>query len=111
MGPLITRDIVEKKPHLKGSYQKIEREFAERKSYSAVKKMTYDLAGEIGKDDAYRRTVIADALITCSEFYQLRDLSSGHIIQGMEDGSKEEEVVHNVRFEVTTEKDEDRKRK
>ena len=73
--------------------------------------MTCDLADEIGEDDAYRRTVIADAVITCYEFYQLRDLASGRIIQGMDDSSEEEEVVHNLRFEVTTEKDEDRKRK
>mmetsp|Transcript_9173 Transcript_9173/g.16584 ORF Transcript_9173/g.16584 Transcript_9173/m.16584 type:complete len:449 (-) Transcript_9173:560-1906(-) len=32
--PLITRDIVEKKPHLKGSYQKIEKAFADSKSYN-----------------------------------------------------------------------------
>jgi len=104
--PLITRDIVEKKPHLEGSYQKIERAFAEKKSFDEVKEMTYDLANEIGEEDAYNRTVIADVIITCSEFYQLRDASSGLIIQGMEDGSEEEEVVHNVRFEVITEKNE-----
>jgi len=105
--PLVTRAIVEKKPHLKGSYQRIETAFAERKSYDEVKKMTYDLAAEIGEDDAYNRTVIADALITCTEFFQLRDASSGELIHGMEDGSEPEEIVHNVRFEVITQKDEE----
>jgi len=111
--PLITRDIVEKKPHLKGSYQKIEKEFADSKSYNTVKKMTYDLAEEIGEADAYRRTVIADVLLTCSEYYQLRDLSTGSLLDdySMEDGGEEEIVVHNVRFEVTTEKGEDGLRK
>ena len=69
--------------------------------------MTHELANEIGKEDSYNRTVIADAVITCSEFYQLKDASSGELIDGMEDDSGEEDVVHNVRFEVITDRCED----
>mmetsp|Transcript_9173 Transcript_9173/g.16588 ORF Transcript_9173/g.16588 Transcript_9173/m.16588 type:complete len:99 (-) Transcript_9173:32-328(-) len=78
--------------------------------------MTYDLADEIGEADAYRRTVIADVLLTCSEYYQLRDSSNNSLLldiddNSMEDGAEEEVVVHNVRFEVTTEKGEDGSRR
>ena len=66
--------------------------------------MTYELANEIGEDDAYRRTVVADVLITCAEVYQLRD-PTGTLLRGREDGAGEEEVVHTVRFEVMTDKD------
>ena len=65
--------------------------------------MTYKLADDIGEEDAKYRTVIADVLITCFEFYQLRDVA-GNLLEGMEDGAREEEVVHTVRFEVTTKK-------
>ena len=66
--------------------------------------MTYDLADEIGEDNAYTRTVIADASIRCLEFFQVKDASSGVVVQGMEDGSELKEVVHNERFEVVPEK-------
>ena len=103
--PLLSREIVEKKPHLRGAYQRIENAFGKKATYSEVKQMTYDLADEIGEDAAYNRTVIADATIYCKEFYQVKDAKTGEIVDGMEDISEEEEVVHNVRFEVVTEKD------
>ena len=96
---------MEKKPHLKGAYQRIEKAFEKKATYSEVKRMTYDLADEIGEDDAYTRTVIADATIYCKEFFQVKDAKTGEIVDGMDDGSEEEDVVHNVRFEVVTEKD------
>ena len=105
--PLLSREIVERLPHLEGAYQQIERTFEETKSYHEVKKMTFDLANEIGEEDAYTRTVIADCVIYCSEFFQVKDALSGLVIQGMDDDEPAEEVAHNVRFEVVTEKSED----
>mmetsp|Transcript_12603 Transcript_12603/g.27340 ORF Transcript_12603/g.27340 Transcript_12603/m.27340 type:complete len:410 (+) Transcript_12603:228-1457(+) len=105
--PLLSREIVEKKPHLKGAYQRIEKVFSEKASFSDVKEMTFDLAREVGDENAFTRTVIADAAIVCSEFFQVKDTRSGLVVQGMEDGWEEEEVVHNVRFEVVTVKNDD----
>ena len=36
---------------------------------------------EIGPD-RYARTVVADALITCSEFFQVKDERTGALVQG-----------------------------
>jgi hypothetical protein len=102
--PLLSRDIVENKPHLRGAYQRIEKAFANKASFDEIKKMTYDLANEIGEENAFTRTVIADVTMVCSEFFQVKDGRSGIVLQGMEDGCEEEEVVHNVRFEVVTER-------
>lgn len=105
---MLSREIVKNKPHLRGAYQRIEKAFAEKASFAEVKRMTYDLANEIGEENAYTRTVVADATITCSEFYQVKDARDGGIVlRGMEDGREEEEVVHNVRFEVVTERNDD----
>ena len=60
-----------------------------------------------GGDNAYTRTVIAAATIECSEFFQVRDARDGVVVRGMEDGQEAEGVVHNVRFEVVTEKGDD----
>jgi len=105
--PLLSREIVERLPHLEGAYQQIERTFEETKSYQEVKKMTFDLANEIGEEDAFTRTVIADCVVYCSEFFQVKDELTGLVIQGMEDDQPSEEIAHNVRFEVVTEKSED----
>jgi len=105
--PLLSREIVERLPHLEGAYQQIERTFEETKSYQEVKKMTFDLANEIGEEDAFTRTVIADCVVYCSEFFQVKDALTGLVIQGMEDDQPAEEIAHNVRFEVVTEKSED----
>ncbi|KAL7544178.1 hypothetical protein ACHAWF_007560 [Thalassiosira exigua] len=65
--------------------------------------ITFDLANEIGNDkDLYTRTVVADALITCNEFFQVKDALTGAVVQGMEDDVAEEETVHSVRFEVVS---------
>lgn len=106
--PLLSRDIVERKPYLKGGFQKIENAFSHQSaSYSEVKRMTIDLANEIGGESAYRRTVIADVTIKCIEFLQVKDDLSGTVLQGMGDECEEEEVIHVVRFEVVTQKSED----
>jgi hypothetical protein len=104
--PLLSREIVEKKPHLKGGFQKIENAFSHQgASFSEVKGMTIDLANEIGEEDASTRTVIADVAIKCTEFFQVKDALTGTIIQGMEDEREGDEVIHVVRFEVVTEKE------
>ena len=111
--PLLTRDIVASKPHLKGGYQRLEAVFQETKSYNEVKQKTYELAEEVGLESA-KRTVIAEATITCLEYFQVRDLDTGRVVQGMkeeQDGVvKEEEVVHLVRFEMVTDRGEGGKR-
>lgn len=106
--PLLTREIVEQKPQLKGGYLRIEKEFEETKSYDRVREMTYALADEVGRD-SFKRTVIAEAAIQCLEFFQVKDATTGEILMGMQDGEVEEEVVHIVRFEVVTDKREHEK--
>ena len=54
-----------------------------------------------------KRTVVAEAAIRCNEFFQVKDASSGSVLQGMEDGSEQEEVVHIVRFEIVTDESQD----
>jgi hypothetical protein len=104
--PLLSREIVEKKPHLKGGFQKIENAFSHQgASFSEVKGMTINLANEIGEEDTSTRTVIADVVIKCTEFFQVKDALTGTIIQGMEDEREGDEVIHVVRFEVVTEKE------
>jgi hypothetical protein len=104
---LLSREIVENKPHLRGAYQRIEKAFVEKASFEEVKRMTYDLANEVGEEKAFTRTVIADVTIVCAEFFQVKDTHSGIVMQGMEDEREEEEVVHNVRFEVVTERNDE----
>jgi hypothetical protein len=105
--PVLSREIVENKPYLRGAYQQIEKAFAEKASFEEVKRMTYGLANEIGYDHAFTRTMIADVTIVCAEFIQVKDARSGIVMQGMDGGREEEEVIHNVRFEVVTEKNDD----
>ena len=107
--PLLTRDIVASKPHLRGGYQRLEAAFQETKSYNEVKQKTYELAEEVGLESA-KRTVIAEATITCLEYFQVRDLDTGKVVQGMKDDVEEEEVVHLVRFEMVTDRGSDGKR-
>lgn len=106
--PILTREIVEQKPHLKGGYLRIEKEFEETKSYDRVRELTYALADDVGRDN-FKRTVVAEAIIQCMEFFQVKDASTGEVVRGMLDGEDPEEVVHVVRFEVVTDKTEDRK--
>lgn len=109
--PMLTREIVANKPHLKGGYQRLEAVYKETKSYNEVKQKTYELAEQVGLESA-KRTVIAEATITCLETFQVKDLETGKVLQGMDDdGVKEaEEVVHLVRFEMVTDRGEDGKR-
>jgi hypothetical protein len=115
--PLLTREIVLSKPHLKGAYQRLEATYKQTKSYTEVKRKTYELAEEVGLKSA-QRTVIAEATITCLEYFQVKDTSNNVVLQGMEGNDDDdddiimegEEVVHLVRFEVVTDRGEDGKR-
>jgi hypothetical protein len=63
----------------------------------------FDLVSEFAKEVGHsKRTVIAEASVKCNEFFQVKDRNTGKVVQGMEDDSAEEEVVHLVRFEVVT---------
>ena len=104
--PMLTREIVTKKPHLKGAYQRLEKVYKETKSYAEVKQKTYELAEEVGLQSA-QRTVIADVTMRCLEYFQVKDVRTGEIVQGMGDDEDEEEVVHLVRFEVVTDRKKD----
>ena len=103
---MLTREIVNQKPHLKGAYQRLEKVYKETQSYAEVKQKTYELAEEVGLQSA-KRTVIADVSIRCLEYFQVKDVRTGEIVQGMEDDEDEEEVVHLVRFEVVTDRKKD----
>jgi hypothetical protein len=107
--PMLTRDIVASKPHLKGGYQRLEAVYKETKSYAEVKQKTYELAEEVGLESA-QRTVIAEASVRCKEFFQVKDKNNGQVIQGMDDYAEEEEVVHLVRFEMVTDRCENGRR-
>jgi len=100
--PMLTRDIVTSKPHLKGAYQRLEAVYKETKSYAEVKQKTYELAEQVGLESA-KRTVIAEATITCLEYFQVRDISTNEIIQDMTDPDNEK-AVHLVRFELVTDR-------
>lgn len=104
--PLLTREIVEQKPHLEGGYLRIEKEFEETKSLERVREMTYALANEVGRDSLvnFKRTIVAEAVIRSLEFFQIKDATTGEVLRGMQDGDADEEVFHVVRFEVVTDK-------
>lgn len=101
--PMLTREVVTMKPHLKGAYQRLEAIYKDTKSYAEVKQKTYELAEEVGFDSA-KRTVIAEVTISCLEFFQVKDTRTSEIVQGMKDDAAEEEVVHLVRFEAVTDR-------
>ncbi len=54
------------------------------------------------KNGPEKQTIVAKAAIKCHELFQVKDTSSGSVLQGMEDSSEQEEVVHKVRFKIVT---------
>ena len=100
--PGLTREIVENNPYLRGAIYRLHTAYDE----NGFDEHYFDLLIDFAKHGPEKRTVIAEASIKCLEFFQVKDASSGELIQGMEDGSEEEEVVHIVRFEVVTDKKE-----
>jgi hypothetical protein len=97
--PGLTRDIVEQKQYLKGAIYRLHNAYDE----NGFDENYFDLVSEFAKEVGHsKRTVIAEASVKCNEFFQVKDRKTGKVVQGMEDDSAEEEVVHLVRFEVVT---------
>ena len=96
--PGLTREIVEENPYLRGAIYRLHHAYEE----TGFDEHYFDLLTDFAKNGPDKRTIIAEVAITCLEFFQVKDKHSGRVIQGMEDGSDEEEVVHIVRFEVVT---------
>ncbi|KAL7538692.1 hypothetical protein ACHAXR_008728 [Thalassiosira sp. AJA248-18] len=96
--PGLTREIIEDNPYLRGAIYRLHTAYDE----NGFDEDYFDLLTDFAKHGPDKRTVIAEASIRCMEFFQVKDTSSGNLVQGMEDGSEEEEVVHIVRFEVVT---------
>jgi len=96
--PGLTREIVEGNPYIRGSIYRLHSAYDE----NGFDEHYFDLLTDFAKHGPDKGTVIAEAAIKCLEFFQVKDTASGHVVQGMDDGSEEEEVVHIVRFEVVT---------
>lgn len=96
--PGLTREVVEQNSHVRGAIYRLHTAYDE----NGLDEDYFDLLWDFAKHGPEKRTVIAEAAIRCNEFFQVKDISSGRVVQGMEDGSEEEEVVHIVRFEVVT---------
>jgi hypothetical protein len=102
--PGLTREIVNDNPYLRGALYRLHMTYDE----NGFDEHYFDLLADFAKNGgAEKRTIIAEALIKCYEFFQVKDASSGLVVQGMEDGSEEEEVVHIVRFEIVTDESQD----
>jgi hypothetical protein len=59
------------------------------------------------KNGPEKWTIIAEATIKCHELFQVKDASRGSVLQGMEDSSEQEEVVHIVWFKIVTDESQD----
>ena len=94
--PGLTREAVEENPYLRANIYRLHHAYQE----SGFDEHYFDLLTDFAKNGAEKRTIIAEAAITCNEFFQVKD-ASGTVIDGMED-DEPEEVVHIVRYEVVT---------
>jgi hypothetical protein len=102
--PGLTREIVNDNPYLRGALYRLHTTYDE----NGFDEHYFDLLGDFVKNGGQeKRTIIAEAVIRCYEFFQVKDASSGLVVQGMEDGSEQEEVVHIVRFEIVTDESQD----
>ena len=101
--PGLTREIVNDNPYLRGALYRLHMTYAE----NGFDEHYFDLLGDFVKNGPEKRTIVAEAAIKCHEFFQVKDASSGSVLQGMEDGSEQDEVVHIVRFEVVTDESQD----
>lgn len=96
--PGLTREMVEENPYLRGSLYRLHAAYDE----NGFDEHYFDLLTDFAKHGPDKRTIIAEAVITCREFFQVKVAPSSVVVQGMEDECDEEEVVHIVRFEVVT---------
>lgn len=87
--PLISSRIVEDNPYLRGAIYRLHTAYDE----NGFDEHYFDLLTDFAKHGPDKRTVIAEAAIKCYEFFQVKDATTGAVVQGMEDGSEEEEVV------------------
>eukprot|EP00986_Skeletonema_menzelii_P014533 scaffold9751_cov153-Skeletonema_menzelii.AAC.4 len=101
--PGLTREIVEEKQYLKGAIYRLHNAYDENGFDENYFDMVTEFAKEVGHT---KRTVIAEASVKCTEFFQVKDKNTGQVIQGMEDDCDAEEVIHLVRFEVVTDEGE-----
>ena len=97
--PGLTREIVEEKQYLKGLIYRLHITYDENGFDENYFDLITEFVKEVGRT---RRTVVAETSVRCKEFFQVKDKNTGKVIQGMEDGCEEDEVVHIVRFEVVT---------
>merc|ERR1711862_239424 len=88
---IYSRNMVQKNPELKGLWKKSTNEIY---SYIYDNILLFSTKGG-------EFTVICQVLIQCKEIFWVKDIKSGTIIQGSEDGDDcEKDVVHLVRFEI-----------
>lgn len=96
--PGLTREVVEEDPYIRGAIYRLHSAYEE----SGFDEEYFELLTDFAKYGRDKRTIIAEAAITCMEFFQVKDKETGRVVQGMDDGEEKEEVVHIVRFEVVT---------
>mmetsp|Transcript_1750 Transcript_1750/g.2438 ORF Transcript_1750/g.2438 Transcript_1750/m.2438 type:complete len:326 (+) Transcript_1750:183-1160(+) len=96
--PLIYRELVRENPSFRGRYSKIEEEFNNTKDFAKVRELGEKLAEDTGFNGI--RTIIVDVSVDCLETFQVRESSTGKLIQGPEE-AMEKPVTHLVRFEIT----------
>jgi hypothetical protein len=101
--PGVTRQIVNDDPYLRGALYRLHTTYNE----NGFDEHYFDLLGDFIKNGPEKRTIIAEAAIKCYEFFQIKDALSGCVVQGMDDNSEQEEVVHIVRFEIVTDECQD----
>ena len=95
--PGLTREAVEENPYLRANIYRLHHAYEE----TGFDEHYFDLLTDFAKNGPEKRTIIAEAAITCNEFYQIKD-ANGTVIEGMGDDEPAEEVVHIVRYEVVT---------
>lgn len=109
--PCITREHVEQTPALRHSFRNIwkqldrrENELGRQLGMMEVGKLVSDelekLASRmVDSDGILESTVVAQVSILCDEVFTVRDVDLDEVVQG-DPGSKVNEVVHLVRFEM-----------
>lgn len=115
--PLITREEVTQTPSLQNLYPDLYRKLLSktmeeielsdgrsdglslRQVYAEMKEFVEDKVEKQDDVGVIQMTVVAQAVIECDEVFYVRDVESGAIVQGDDDG-KIKEVPHLVRFEM-----------
>lgn len=95
--PALSRSIAAKHPSLIRDIEKAR--LTGDPQYSGNKYMEA-VAAEMGKEDrgTIETTMFAEVLVYCDEIFCVRDLQTGAVVQGNEDG-KVSQVIHGVRME------------